>query len=69
VSAYWQRVGADAYEQRATQHRPTDAEKLGREVRRLVAGGLTPRDIAGALQVHVAEVLRLLVSTDAGHSR
>jgi hypothetical protein len=48
------------YADRAQQYRPTDAAALAAEVRRLVAGGLTARDIAQALRLDLGAVLELL---------
>lgn|GEM_PF-4293589 len=42
------------------RHRPTDPEVIGREMRRLYAGGLSARDISQALRIALPEVLEHL---------
>lgn len=49
----------------ARLHRPTDPDLLARECRHLVDLGLTPRDIAQALGLNVAEVHGLLTEVAA----
>jgi hypothetical protein len=48
------------YDERAQIHRPNDSALLAREVSRLVATGLTPRDVAIALRLDLGEVLSIL---------
>jgi hypothetical protein len=48
------------YERLARQHRPTDQAALAREIRRLYADGLKPRDIAAALRFDLPAVLTAL---------
>lgn len=48
------------YDDRATEHKPTEPQQLAREVRRLHATGLTPRDIAAALRLPLPDVLEAL---------
>jgi DNA-binding CsgD family transcriptional regulator len=47
----------------AEQHRPTDRDLLRREVLRLHAQGLRPRDIADAFGMNPSDVVSLIYST------
>jgi hypothetical protein len=49
--------GVLLYELLAQQHRPRDDGALAAECRRLVSTGLTPRDVATALRLELADVL------------
>ncbi len=49
-----------AYDVRANQHRPTDIDQLRCEIRRMLDQGLTKRDIADALRMHVHDVINIL---------
>ena len=53
---------SNTYTARAEHHRPTDLAELNREVKRLSADGLRPRDIAQALRMNDADVLAILAS-------
>ena len=53
-------LAATNYDQRATQHRPTDPAAIAAEIRRLVAGGLRPRDVSNALRIDLSQVLNAL---------
>lgn len=48
------------YDIRANEHRPTDIDKLRCEIRRLSGEGLTERDIADALRMHLHDVINIL---------
>lgn len=48
------------YRNRAQLHRPSSPFLLGREMRRLAESGLTPRDIAVAMQVEISVVIEAL---------
>ncbi len=48
------------YDRLASQHRPTDPAAIAAEIRRLVAGGLRPRDVSVALRLDLAAVLNAL---------
>jgi hypothetical protein len=50
----------DDYTRRANQHRPTDADSITAEVRRLHANGYSARDIAGSLHLDFAAVTQML---------
>lgn len=52
------------HEARANQHRPNERELILREVMRLRAQGLMPRDIATALGLNDAEVISMLYGND-----
>ncbi|MEO8313244.1 MAG: hypothetical protein ABI645_00485 [Pseudomonadota bacterium] len=54
---------AAEYAARAQQHRPTDPAALAREMRRLEATGLTPRDISAALRIHLVAVMNVLATS------
>jgi hypothetical protein len=41
-------------------YRPSDPDAMAAEIRRLRGSGLAPADIAGAVRINLAEVLRLL---------
>lgn len=49
-------LAAADFERRANLHRPTSRDALAAEIRRLVASGLKPADVAGALRISMAEV-------------
>jgi hypothetical protein len=51
------------YDERAQRHRPSDPQELAQEIRRLHAGGLKPRDIAGALRIGLGVVLSAVSET------
>jgi hypothetical protein len=53
---------AAEYETRANRHKPTDAV-LATEIRRLVATGLKPRDVAYTLRLNLNAVLQAAVFT------
>lgn len=55
----WLSMASD-YRLRAATHRPTDPVALQREVRRLRAAGLKPRDIAQALRLGIGQVLAMI---------
>ena len=44
----------------ADLHRPTDRGAVAAEIRRLVANGLKPRDVAAALRLGLGQVLEAL---------
>jgi hypothetical protein len=52
--------GALDYARLALLNRPTDRQALAREVTRLVGTGLTPRDVAQALRIDLADVMTML---------
>jgi hypothetical protein len=56
-------------EQRRNQHRPIDQAAIAAEVRRLHGSGLTAHDIAGALRLSFADVLRVIAGTSGGPVR
>ncbi len=58
-------MNAIDYQRRADQHRPRDESAMARECSRLVATGLTPRDVATALRLDLAEVLAWLQMREA----
>jgi hypothetical protein len=53
------------YQHRARQHRPRDEFAMARECSRLIAIGLTPRDVAHALRLDLREMLALLQRREA----
>jgi hypothetical protein len=57
-------TGVD-HEARATEHRPSNREVLIREVMRLRAQGLMPRDIATALGLNDADVITMLYGSNS----
>jgi DNA-binding CsgD family transcriptional regulator len=58
-------VNALDCQHRSQQHRPPDETALARECSRLVATGLTQRDVATALRLDPAEVLAWLQMREA----
>jgi len=50
------------YQHRADVYRPTDAVRLGREIRRQARRGYQPRDIAAMLRISESVVLEALAS-------
>jgi hypothetical protein len=44
----------------ADRHRPRDPGALAREIRRQVASGLKPRDVASAMRLDLGQVLAAL---------
>ncbi len=53
-------IDALNYQQRATQHRPTDPASMAVEIRRLIGTGLRPRDTSVALRLDLSAVLAAL---------
>jgi hypothetical protein len=53
-------LAGDSDEKRANLYRPSDPDAMAAEIRRLRGSGLAPADIAGAVRINLAEVLRLL---------
>ncbi len=53
-------MAATDYDRLARVHRPDDTRRLHLEIRRLVADGLKPRDVAQALRVDLGVVLEAL---------
>ena len=51
---------AVAFQRRAQQHRPNDAARLTAEILRLRRDGLSARDIAAALRLHLPVVIEAL---------
>lgn len=56
--------GVLRYDQLAALHKPTDAQALAREIKRLRGTGLTPIDISVALRIDQAQVREMLASAD-----
>lgn len=55
------RIGGTVdYARLAQLHQPTDRAALAREVSRMVSTGLTPRDVAQALRMSVADIMTML---------
>jgi hypothetical protein len=55
-------MSAIEYNQRAEQYRPMNPEALAAEIRRMVDGGLRPRDVAAALRIGLPIVLQAMQS-------